>query len=537
MARFGFVVMVFDAFGQGERGVSWRDHRRTEALLAGVSQQGFAEYETQCALRYLATRREVNPSRIGMTGASGGGFNTWITAALEDSIQVAVPVVGTSEFFEQIQVTRELDWYHASEHCHFVPGLIRYANNHELLAMIAPRPLLIIAASKDQSFPIAGVRDVAGYGARLYESFLARERFGFFEDSSSGHGYQKAKREAAYGWFLKWLRGTGDGAPAPEPPTETEPPDSAELRCFPPGRNMPAGPGMIDAVRELARELPPAAPRLALETVFGEMREGARAQAAIRDLPLQRLVIPVEPGLAVPAFLATPAGRPRGLAVVSDDRGKEAAASDPLFLSLLEEGWAVCGIDPRGIGELASGKMGWVSAVSLLLGENFVARQGCDLRRAATALATSEAFSGKPIGIYARGQNSSLAATYLLAQEAQGKWLPVRWFVLREGFLSYRQFLDRPRSVEQSFRLQPDSKERFSPYDREIPFHFFPFRALAHFDLPQLLRLSGVEGMIVNPIDGDWKPMAQAEARKVAPPNVAVHVGENAEAAIVRRLR
>jgi dienelactone hydrolase len=201
MARMGFVVFSFDPFGQGERGVSSRDHRRTESLLVGLSQQGIAEYETRCALEYLLSRKEVDPKRIGMTGASGGGYNTWITAALDDRISVVVPVVGTSDFFEQIHVTRELDWYHAAEHCHFVPGLIKYANNHELLAMVAPKPLLMIAASVDQSFPIAGVRTVHEYGRQLYSAFGAGEKVGLFEDREEGHGYQKAKRQAAYGRF------------------------------------------------------------------------------------------------------------------------------------------------------------------------------------------------------------------------------------------------------------------------------------------------------------------------------------------------
>ena len=249
MARLGFVVLSFDPFGQGERGVSSRDHRRTEALLVGVAQQGFAEYETRCALEYLLARPEVDPKRVGMTGASGGGYNTWITAALDDRIAAAVPVVGTSEFAEQIRVCRPLDWYHAAEHCHFVPGLIRYANNHELLAMAAPKPVLIIAASQDQSFPVAGVREVADYGRELYTSYGAGEKLRLVVDEAEGHGYQRTKREAAYGWFLRWLMGRGDGGPHPEPPTETEPFDSEELRCFPPGRNEPAGPAMIEAVR------------------------------------------------------------------------------------------------------------------------------------------------------------------------------------------------------------------------------------------------------------------------------------------------
>jgi dienelactone hydrolase len=176
LARLGFVVLTFDPFGQGERGISTRDHRRVESLLVGIAQQGVAEYETQCALQYLLSRKEVDPQRIGMTGASGGGYNTWITAALDDRIKVAVPVVGTSDFYEQIAVTRPLDWYHASEHCHFVPGLIHYANNHEFAAMVAPRPLLIIAASQGQSFPIEGVRAVYRYSRDLYGSLKAGRR-------------------------------------------------------------------------------------------------------------------------------------------------------------------------------------------------------------------------------------------------------------------------------------------------------------------------------------------------------------------------
>ena len=218
MARLGFVVLSFDPFGQGERGVSSRDHRRTEALLVGVAQQGFAEYETRCALEYLLSRPEVDPRRVGITGASGGGYNTWITAALDDRIAAAVPVVGTSEFAEQIRVCRPLDWYHAAEHCHFVPGLIRYANNHELLAMAAPKPVLIIAASRDQSFPLAGVREVADYGRELYESYGAGEKIGLVVDEAEGHGYQRAKREAAYGWFLRWLMQARRRRPAPGAP-------------------------------------------------------------------------------------------------------------------------------------------------------------------------------------------------------------------------------------------------------------------------------------------------------------------------------
>src|SRR5262249_46629388 len=202
-----------------------------------------------------------------------------------------------------------LDWYHAAEHCHFVPGLIRYANNHEMLAMGAPKPVLIIAASQDQSFPLAGVRDVASYGRELYASYGAGEKLGLMVDESEGHGYQRRKGGAAEGWFLRGLMGRGDGGPQSEPPTVTEPFDSEALRCFPAGRNEPAGPAMIEAVRRLARDLPPSPPRLDLDAVLGPRPSAPAAPVRLGDARLQRLLVPSEEGLDVPPFPLPPAGR------------------------------------------------------------------------------------------------------------------------------------------------------------------------------------------------------------------------------------
>jgi dienelactone hydrolase len=477
MTRLGFAVLNFDPFGQGERGVSSRDHRRTEALLVGVAQQGFAVYETRCALEYVFSRREVDSRRVGITGASGGGYNTWITAALDDRIAAAVPVVGTSEFFEQIRVCRPLDWYHAAEHCHFVPGLIRYANNHEFLAMAAPKPVLIVAASQDQSFPLAGVRQVAGYGRELYASYGALERVGLVVDEVEGHGYQRTKREAAYGWFLRWLMGRGDGTPFREPPTQTIPFDSEDLRCFPPGHNQPAGPAMIAIVQRLARDLPASPLRIDLETVLGPMPSIQPARIRVGDAKLERLLVPSEPGLNIPVFLLRPAGAVRGVVVALDDRGKEALAGDTIVETARTLGWAVCGVDPRGVGESATDKAGWAFAVSLLLGENFVGRQAWDLGRVLEALGARGGYPGKPVGLYARGQVSCLAATYAIARAAEPGNVPLRWYLLRDGFLSYPSWIDRPRSLAASYRLMPEDRNRTTAFDREIPAAFLAFKA------------------------------------------------------------
>ena len=249
MVKRGFVVLTYDPFGQGERGISQRDHRRTELLAVGVAQQAIVDFETLCGLELLLSREEVDPARIGMTGASGGGYNSWIVPSLDPRIAVTVPVVGTSEFYEQLSVVRERDWYDAKEHCHFVPGLLRYANNHEFVAMVAPRPLMFIAAHNDHSFRIPGNRAIAEYGSKLYHALGVPEKVSYFEDEQEAHGYQKRKREAAYGWFLKWLKGEGDGSPVAELQLQIPPWDAAELRCF--AENKPAGPALVALAKSL----------------------------------------------------------------------------------------------------------------------------------------------------------------------------------------------------------------------------------------------------------------------------------------------
>lgn len=495
MARMGFIVFSFDPFGQGERGVSSRDHRRTETLLTGLSQQGIAEYETRCALEYLLSRKEVDPERIGMTGASGGGYNTWITAALDDRIKVAVPVVGTSDFLEQIVVTRKLDWYGAAEHCHFVPGLIQYANNHELLAMIAPRPLLIIAASVDQSFPVAGVRGVHDYGRKLYQAHQAAEQVGLFVDAKEGHGYQKAKREAAYGWFSRWLAGKGDGQPIPEPATDTLPYDAEEVKVFPAGQRAPAGPGIVETARRMARQIKPGG--LTIMEAMGGAPQPLRLTAPPRKAQVARHLFTTQTGIDVPALILAASGVRAGVLVAVDDRGKEALLEDPVVREAWRRGWDIWAIDPRGIGESHIEKSGWVFAVSLLLGENFVWRQGWDIHR------VLELASARRAALYARGHNAALAGAFAVIMS---KAKPPAWAVLRGGFIGWKQFLFRPASEPASFRLLDDDirDQRRTAFDREIPHEYFVFHGLTLGDLPELLSAAKTSTTLIEPLDGDW---------------------------------
>jgi hypothetical protein len=163
---------------------------------------------------------------------------------------------------------------------------------------------------------------------------------------------------------------------------------------------------------------------------------------------------------------------------------------------------------------------------SLLLNENFVARQAFDVTNVIDTV--RQAFPGKPSALYARGHNTSLAATYVLGGRSD-----LKFYVLENGFLSYRQFYARPRSLEKSFELKRDDRDRTTAFDREIPFAYVPFAALLSFDLPDIFAKSQARGFIVNPIDGDWSYMTEAAARKVAPAEVQLATG----AAVDTKLR
>lgn len=519
MAKRGFAVLTYDPFGQGERGISARDHRRTELLAVGVAQEAIVAFESLCALEVLLARPEVDAARVGMTGASGGGFNSWVLPALEPRIAVTVPVVGTADFLEQLRAVRPGDWFTAKEHCHFIPRLFRFANNHEFLACVAPRPVMVISAHNDIGFPIPGQRDVVKYGERLYESLGAAGKVGYFEDADEGHGYQKRKRESAYGWFLKWLKGEGDGSPSSEPAFEPPPWNQAEMRCFP--KNVPAGPGLNalamsilekrktafeDVRRSLASTLGIPMP-LPLAPAPDLVREEERLTGRKNELQgrNERVGWRTPDGVSIPGVLLSPGAKGvNGVLVAIGDQGEEAVLRHPALRTANEAGWTVVVADLRGMGDLTITKPGWVYAMSLLLGENLVGRQALDLISGVRALRAEPAYRGKPVAVLAVGMNASLAGLYAAVLEPD-----IAWLAAEQGFHSFGDFIHRPESSPLSYTLAEPGRERDVKLDREIPHALIPFGVALGPDIPELISSLGKnKGVWAAAIDGDRKRTA-----------------------------
>lgn len=360
LAQLGFVALVFDPIGQGERGPSFRDHGHRELIPVGLSQEGLMVWEHIRALDYLLTRAEVDGNRLGITGASGGGLSTIYTAAVDDRVQVAVPVCYVTAFSTLVEVLRGLNWNNQGDLCNQVPNVIRDAEMAGLCALISPRPMLVINGERDPQFTVAGARRVLEKVKPLYDLVDALRLRLHVVDAD--HGYDQAMREAAYGWFLYWLADSGDASPVSEAPATLLPVDAPELRCF-----DGAPPSADDAFRRVVEEAAnrhgaksgrsarKAVSQVALRGLLGlDAAPEEAGSPSLRAAPSRgaRLVIASEPGIELPVSkLGDWSGSARIRLVIADERIDEFELG--AWLDAHQEIDGVLSISPRGMGPTA----------------------------------------------------------------------------------------------------------------------------------------------------------------------------------------
>src|SRR5258708_4448516 len=164
LAIKGFVVIAFDPIGEGERiqdynpvtgsGVAGGD--TSQHFMAGAQSilmgQNFARYEifdAQRAIDYLVSRPEVDATRIGASGCSGGGTLTNYLAALDARIKVAAPACSIESF----QASYTANGIGDSEQS-FAYLLSSGLDEMDYIELFAPKPFLILTTSADPFVPL-----------------------------------------------------------------------------------------------------------------------------------------------------------------------------------------------------------------------------------------------------------------------------------------------------------------------------------------------------------------------------------------------
>jgi len=309
----------------------------------------------------LCSLPEVDAGRLGVTGCSGGGQQTFYLMALEDRLDVAIPVCMVSEW-RRILAT---NWHHCR--CNHVPGILTRSDTPELAACFAPRPALLICVTGDWTkwLPKEGFPAIKS----VYDLFGATDRVRCTQ-YKSGHAYSRPMREEAYGWLNQWLKGTSDTAFAKEPEHVPETPERLKQLDGPPqGRKHAStiaaeilerggfdeSPARADVVARL-RKIRDGFVALTHERGVEDVTE-AKAMGdpeVIDGCHVERFVITSEQEIPVPTVVVYGRGkRPRPAVVLVEPDGKAAllTARWELVTDLADQGFVVCAVDPRPFGE------------------------------------------------------------------------------------------------------------------------------------------------------------------------------------------
>jgi len=231
LARMGCVVFHYDMVGVADSQQIAHREGFTDAAaeLRLQSFMGLQTWNSIRALDFLLSLPDVDPARIGVTGASGGGTQTFILCAVDDRPTVAFPAVMVSTAMQGGCV------------CENASYLRQGTGNVELAALFAPKPLGMTGAH-DWTIDIEkrGLPELKA----LYKLYGAEDRvmakcFPQFE-----HNYNQVSRQVMYNWFNKTLK-LGQPEPVVEKPFEPIPPK--ELSVYDAQHPLPKD--AVDAAR------------------------------------------------------------------------------------------------------------------------------------------------------------------------------------------------------------------------------------------------------------------------------------------------
>ena len=224
----GYVVLIFDPIGQGERlqyahvekgerpGVRVGEHllAGNQQFLVGEFFGSWRAWDGVRALDYLLSRPEVDPKHVGVTGNSGGGTMTTWLCGLESRWTMAAPAC----FVTTMRRNLENELPQDTEQC--PPHAMALGLDHaDFLACMAPKPVVILAKERDY-FDVRGAEEACRRLKRIYGLLGAEENIRLHV-GPTGHGYTVENREAMYQWFNK-ITGISDAKVEPKLTIEKE---------------------------------------------------------------------------------------------------------------------------------------------------------------------------------------------------------------------------------------------------------------------------------------------------------------------------
>jgi dienelactone hydrolase len=225
LARQGHVVLTYDMVGYNDsRQV---DHRLLDPGLAqwGIGSLSLHLWNSIRALDFLESLPDVDRGRLGCTGASGGGTQTFLLSAVDERVRVSAPVNMISHTMQGGDV------------CENAPNLRLDTGNVEIAALAAPRPMIMVSATGDWTRDTPRVEFPAIQG--VYALLGGRDKVETVQFEAD-HNYHQGSREAVYAFFGRHLLGLGAAEASGLREREYDPGPLPERLVFY-GRGLPEG--------------------------------------------------------------------------------------------------------------------------------------------------------------------------------------------------------------------------------------------------------------------------------------------------------
>jgi dienelactone hydrolase len=195
----GYIVFAPDKRGFGERAGNFDcKDLAASAVLMGMSLIGLHTWDNQRLIDYITTRQDCHSGSLGCIGLSGGGGGTMWLAAIDKRISVAV-------------ISGHLSNYENGKFgciCNVAPNLLEWAERSDITGLIAPRPLLIESASRDECYSRERTLKAFNLVKKIYEVAGAPDRI----DIDKFEGKHEWSGRKAWDWLDKWLKGKHETA-------------------------------------------------------------------------------------------------------------------------------------------------------------------------------------------------------------------------------------------------------------------------------------------------------------------------------------
>jgi dienelactone hydrolase len=233
-ARLGFVSFHYDMVGYAD--LKQLPHKFDDAAW-GNGLLGLQTWNSLRAVDFVAALPDVDPKRIGCTGASGGGTQTFLLAAIDERIACAAPVNMVAAEFQ------------GGCSCENAPFLRIGLNNVEIAAMTAPRALLLIAATGDWTRNVPTLE--APVLEKTFEALGVKEKFRAVQFDAP-HNYNHDSRQAVYAWMVRWLQNGPDQSRIDE--RTVDPVKREDLSVWTADHPLPANAINAESLKTLLRE-------------------------------------------------------------------------------------------------------------------------------------------------------------------------------------------------------------------------------------------------------------------------------------------